>query len=79
LDPNELAKEFNYTAIRLAGPSKNVVSLSTITIAASLAAYLESPLLYSFPIILGKNSRKLCVLINNLIKWFCINYSYNKN
>jgi hypothetical protein len=35
----------SYTARRLAGPSKAAVTPST----ASLAAYLESPLLYYFP------------------------------
>lgn len=39
----------SYTAKRLAGPSKTAVSPSTATTPASLAAYLESPLLYSFP------------------------------
>lgn len=34
----------------LAGPSNTAVNPSTATIPASLAAYLESPLLYSFPV-----------------------------
>lgn len=39
-----------YTARRLAGPSKTAVIPSTATTPASLPAYLESPLLYSFPV-----------------------------
>jgi hypothetical protein len=44
-----LRKVKSYTARRLAGPSRTAVNPSTVTVAASLAAYLESPLLYSFP------------------------------
>jgi hypothetical protein len=40
---------WSYTAKRLAGPSRTAVSPSTVTIPASLVAYRESPLLYSFP------------------------------
>lgn len=39
----------SYTERRLAGPSKTAVIPSTATTPASLAAYRESPLLYSFP------------------------------
>ena len=39
----------SYTARRQAGPSITAVIPSTVTTAESLAAYLESPLLYSFP------------------------------
>jgi hypothetical protein len=38
-----------YTARSDAGPSNTAVIPSTVTVAASLATYLESPLLYSFP------------------------------
>ena len=43
----------SYTARRQAGPSKTAVIPSTVTTAASLPAYLESPLLYSFPEVLA--------------------------
>jgi len=33
----------SYTARKLARPSKTTVTPSTVTVAASLAAYLESP------------------------------------
>jgi hypothetical protein len=38
-----------YTASSDAGPSNTAVIPSTVTVAVSLATYLESPLLYSFP------------------------------
>jgi hypothetical protein len=38
-----------YTARSDAGPSNTTVIPSTVTVAASLAIYLESPLMYSFP------------------------------
>lgn len=46
---NDIHKSEPYTARRQAGPSKTAVIPSTATTPASLAAYLESPLLYSFP------------------------------
>lgn len=39
----------SYTASSDAGPSNTAVIPSTVTVAVSLATYLESPLLYSFP------------------------------
>lgn len=58
-----------YTAKRLAGPSKTAVSPSIVTTPASLPAYLESALLYSFPVIGSletfhqlKNCKKLQIL-----------------
>lgn len=39
----------SYAAKMQAGPSKTEVSPSILTIPDSLAAYRESPLLYSFP------------------------------
>lgn len=47
-------------ARRQAGPSRTAVSPSTATISEALAAYLESPLLYSFP-----TKVKICVCQQN--------------
>lgn len=42
-------RKSSYAARRQAGPTRTAVMPSTATTAESLAAYLESPLLYSFP------------------------------
>ena len=45
----ETMRSKSYTASSDAGPSSTAVIPSTVTVAGSLATYLESPLLYSFP------------------------------
>lgn len=50
--------EVTYTARRDAGPSKAAVIPSTVTTPGSLPTYLESPLLYSFPVILQNSCHK---------------------
>lgn len=45
----EMMRSKSYTASSDAGPSSTAVIPSTVTVAGSLATYLESPLLYSFP------------------------------
>jgi len=45
----EMMRSKPYTASSDAGPPSTAVDPSTVTIAGSLATYLESALLYSFP------------------------------
>jgi hypothetical protein len=49
--------EKTYTASSEAGPSNTAVIPSIVTVAVSLATYLESPLLYSFPVTTQETSK----------------------